>query len=95
MRRMFDESGTVFRLVAVLTVKNACAHARERNVVCTMSGSRGRISLSVIVLMHSTPIAAAVRVTVAQFMPLAKGATGIKKGGFDAAKVTMAKWKRG
>lgn len=67
----------------------------ERNVVCTMSGSRGRISLSVIVLMHSTPIAAAVRVTVAQFMPLAKGATGIKKGGFDAAKVTMAKWKRG
>lgn len=73
-------------------------HARtlsERNVVCTMSGSRGRISLSVIVLMHSTPIAAAVRVTVAQFMPLAKGDTGIKKGGFDAAKVTMAKWKRG
>lgn len=25
---MFDESGTVFRLVAVLTVKNARAHAQ-------------------------------------------------------------------
>lgn len=79
-----------------LSLSHTHPHAHsERNVVCTMSGSGGQISLSVIVLMHSAPIAAAVLLTLARFMALQEPTAGTKMGGFGAAKVTVLKRKRG